>query len=209
MFLEKKIPFYGKYNSISRIELSEDGFTYQVKRYDNKGKEKKETFEVPKKNKNTDSLINDYYSNVEEFLIKNKNKYTLSKDKKISLKKNFNLNKISKLIKVAKIGLTLSTLLIIFTSLTASSILLYYIGFVILIPSSTGLFVLNDIAKEVKLKNFIGDYEAFEDSLNEYKLKIETKNKKSLTEYNGLNKDKNKGNDLKLKKIRTLESKVA
>ena len=205
MLLMKKIPFYGKYNSISSIELSNDGFTYQVKRYDSKGNEKKEIFETPKKNRNTEGLINDYYNNVEEFLIKNKNKYMSYKDKKISLKKNFNSNTISKLKKFAKIGLTASTLLILLSSLTTGSIILCYIGFIVLIPSSTSLFVLNDISKELKIKNFINDYEEFDFNLAEHKLKIQKNNKQSLTKYNGLNEDKNKGNDLKMKKIRTLE----
>ena len=209
MSLAKKIPYYGKYNSISEIKLSNDGHTYQVKRYNTKGKEKQEIFEIPKKHKNTELLFSDYYNNVEEYLIKNKNKYTSYKNKKINLKKAFNLTTINKLTKLSKIGLTISTLLILFSLLTNPSILLYYIGFIILIPSSTSLFILTDIAKDLNIKNFIDDYEEFEYNLNQYKLKIDNKNKQALTEYNGLNKDKNKGNDLKLKKIRTLESKVA
>lgn len=209
MFLTKKIPYYGKYNSISNIKLSEDSLTYLVKRYDNKGRERKETFEIAAKKKNTDALLNDYFSNVEEYLRKNKDKYTSYKDKKITIKKDFDINKIDKLKNLSKISLLLSTFIILLALLTTSTIIGYYIGFVILIPSSTGLFLLTDISKDLKIKNFIKDYEEFEINLTEYKNEIEHENKKSLTEYNGLNKDKNKGNDLKLKKIRTLENKVA
>lgn len=209
MFLTKKIPYYGKYNSISNIKLSEDSLTYLVKRYDNKGRERKETFEIAAKKKNTDALLNDYFSNVEEYLRKNKDKYTSYKDKKITIKKDFDINKIDKLKNISKISLLLSTFIILLALLTTSTIIAYYIGFVILIPSSTGLFLLTDISKDLKIKNFIKDYEEFEINLTEYKNEIEHENKKSLTEYNGLNKDKNKGNDLKLKKIRTLENKVA
>ena len=209
MFLTKKIPYYGKYNSISNIKLSEDSLTYLVKRYDNKGRERNETFEIAAKKKNTDALLNDYFNNVEEYLRKNKDKYASYKDKKITIKKDFDINKIDKLKNISKISLLLSTFIILLALLTTSTIIGYYIGFVILIPSSTGLFLLTDISKDLKIKNFIKDYEEFEINLTEYKNEIEHENKKSLTEYNGLNKDKNKGNDLKLKKIRTLENKVA
>lgn len=209
MLFSKKIPYYGKYNSISSIKLSEDNLAYLVKRFDNLGKEKQETFEIPKKNKNTDALLQDYFSNVEEYLRKNKEKYSAYKDKKITIKKDFDITKINKWKKITKTSLAISTLIILLTFLTTSTIISYYIGFLLLIPSGTGLFLLTDISKEVNIKNFIKDYEEFEFNLTEYQNGIESENKKSLTAYNGLNKDKNKGNDLKLKKIRTLENKAA
>ena len=209
MFLNKKIPYNGKYNSISNIKLSEESLTYLVKRYNNNGKEKNETFEIAAKNKNTNALLNDYFNDVEEYLRKNKDQYTSYKDKKITIKKDFDINKIDKLKNISKISLILSTLIILLAFITTSTIITYYIGFVILIPSSTALFVLADISKDLKIKNFIEDYEEFEANLTEYKNEIDHENKKSLTAYNGLNKDKNKGNDLNLKKIRTLENKAA
>lgn len=208
MILSKKIPYYGKYNSISSIELSEDKLSYLVRRFDNKGKEKKEVFEIANKSKNTKLLFQDYFNDVEEYLTKNKDKYNNYKNKKIALKKDFDLNKIIKLNKISKISLALSTLLIATSFFTTSTITLYYIGLLILIPTSTGVLVLTDIEKEQNIKNFINIYEELEANLIEYTSK-EHNTKTTLTEYNGLNKDKNKGNDLKLKKIKTLENKVA
>lgn len=209
MPFKKKIPYYGKYNSISSIELSEDTLTYLVKRFNNQGKERDEIFIIPNKKKNTDAILRDYFSNVEEYLQKNKNKYTSYKNKKISIKKDFNIPKLEKLKNISKIGLLLSVLIILLAIITASSIGIYYIGFIGLIPSSTSLFLLNDISKDSKIKQFLNDYEEFELNLTNYQTQIDHENKNSLTAYNGLNKDKNKGNDLNLKKIRTLENKVA
>ena len=145
MILSKKIPYYGKYNSISSIELSEDKLSYLVRRFDNKGKEKKEVFEIANKSKNTKLLFQDYFNDVEEYLTKNKDKYNNYKNKKIALKKDFDLNKIIKLNKISKISLALSTLLIATSFFTTSTITLYYIGLLILIPTSTGVLVLTDI----------------------------------------------------------------
>lgn len=209
MMLTKKIPFYGKYNSISSIALSEDELTFLVTRYDTRGSIKKDVFEIAKKRKNIDLLTKDYYGNVEEYLRKNKDKYQDYKSKKITLKKNINIKTITKLKNITLASFTLSSLLLLISLLTTSSIVLYYIGFLIIVPSTTGLLLLSDIKKETNIKNFITDYEEFTKNLDEYKTKIENKNKKSLTEYNGLNKDKNKGNDLKLTKIRVKDTKAA
>jgi len=209
MFSSKKLPYYGKYNSISSINLSEDKTTYLVKRYNNDGEEKKEVFEISNKNKNLKLLLKDYYHDVKEYLRKNEKKYSDYKEKKITIKKVFDINTIEKLKNTTKLSTIIATLLIIFSFFTTSTIMLYYIGLLILIPSSTGLLLLTDIAKELNINKFIDDYEEFESFLLSYETKLENENKKSLTEYNGLNKDKNKGNDLKLKKIRTLESKAS
>ena len=206
MILTKKIPFYGKYNSISNIVLSEDELTFLVTRYDSIGNENKDVFEIAKKKKNIDLLTKDYYGNVEEYLKKNKDKYQDYKSKKITLKKNLNIKTIAKLKNIALASFTLATLLLLTSLLTTSSIVLYYIGFLIIVPSTTGLLLLSDIKKETNIKDFINDYEEFSKNLDEYKTKLENKNKKTLTEYNGLNKDKNKGNDLKLTKIRAKEN---
>ena len=206
MILTKKIPFYGKYNSISNIVLSEDELTFLVTRYDSIGNEKKDVFEIAKKKKNIELLTKVYYDNVEEYLKKNKDKYPDYKSKKITLKKNLNIKTIAKLKNIALASFTLATLLLLTSLLTTSSIVLYYIGFLIIVPSTTGLLLLSDIKKETNIKDFINDYEEFTKNLDEYKTKVENKNKKTLTEYNGLNKDKNKGNDLKITKIRAKEN---
>ena len=209
MFFTKKIPYYGKYNSISKISLSDDSKTFLVKRYDNNGFEKNEIFEINNKTKNIEMLLINYYNDVEEYLKKNKNKYLSYKEQKITIKKMFDINIIEKLKKITKSSMTISLLLIVLSFFVMNNIITYYIGLLILIPSSTGLILLNDIAKEINIKTFIDEYEEFEFHLTEYQKGLEHQNKKSITEYNGLNKDKNKGNDLNLKKIRTLENKIA
>ena len=209
MFLSKKIPYYGKYNTISEVTLLEDNKKYLVTRYNDQGQEKNEIFTIVNKNKNTELLMKDYYQNVKEYLTKNKEKYISCKEQKLTLKKDFDLNFIKKLKKILKSTTSIAALIIFLSLFTNSAIILYYIGLLILIPSSTGLLLLNDISKELDIKNFIKDYEEFEYYLREYELKIENQNKKTLTEYNGLNKEKSKGNDWNLKKIRTLESKIA
>ena len=207
--LDKTIPFYGKYNSINSINYNEENNTYYVKRYDYNGLIKEETFEIPNNKKNISLLKADYYNDVSEYLIKNKEKYNIYKDKKLSINKDVDKKFINKTNKLLKILLIIGTCLVGTSFYLTSLPLLIYLATGILATSSVCLLMLSDLNKEVNIKNFINDYEEFEYALKEYRTSINNKDKKSLTEYNGLNKDKNKGNDLNLRKIKVPEKSVA
>ena len=207
--LDKTIPFYGKYNSINSVNYNEENNIYYVKRYDYNGLIKEETFEIPNNKKNTSLLKDDYYNDVSQYLIKNKKKYNTYKSKKMSINKDVDKKFINKTSKLLKILLIVGVCLVGASFYLTTLPLLIYLATGILATSSVCLLMLSDLNKELKIKNFINDYEDFELALKEYETTINNSDKKSLTSYNGLNKEKNKGNDLSLRKIKVPEKSVA
>ena len=93
------------------------------------------------------------------------------------------------------VGLTFSVIL---------SPIVFYMGMAVLVMAGIGNIVINDINKELELVDFIDGYDKLSMKLNEYKSYLDTNMKKELTLYKGLSDTKNKGNNLKLKKIKTL-----
>ena len=205
MKLDKKIPYYGKYNSISNVTISEDGKNYLVRRYDDKGKIREEVFKTPNKPKNKQLLLKDYYHDIEEYLIKNKTKYEDIITSEKLLKKNISLDNIKKYTKIFSISTCLSAILVATSIYIPSAIILYYISSSMLVVSGVGTLLTTDLAKEVKKKNFVDNYNQFNKDLKTYQTSIENNNKQTHTSYKGLNNDKNKGNDLTIKKVRKKE----
>ena len=74
----------------------------------------------------------------------------------------------------------------------------------VLVMAGIGNIVISDINKELELVDFIDGYDKLSMKLNEYKSYLDTNMKNELTLYKGLSNTKNKGNNLKLKKIKTL-----
>ena len=164
---------------------------------------------LKRRHKNINLLKSDYYNDVGEYLFKNKEKYNLYKSKKLSINKDVNKIFINKTNKLLKILLVVSTCMVGVSFYLTTIPFLIYLATGILTTSSVCLLMLSDLNKELNIKNFISDYEEFGYALKEYESGINSRDKKTLTEYNGLNKDKNKGNDLKLRKIKIPEKNVA
>ena len=202
----ENLPFFGKINSICKIIKVEDDENkyYLIKRYDHKGKEKKENFTIPINPKNTQGILEDYCQDIKDYLIKYENKYNEYKTNKRVFNLNISLAKLKQFDKLSKIGILAGTLL---TGLSFSFIslpILLYSGIIILITSSVGNIIITDITKEVAQNNFITTYDNYSKTLNEYRSYLDNKLKIKLTEYNGLTNEKNKGNSLNLKKVKAL-----
>lgn len=202
----ENLPFFGKINSICKIIKVEDDENkyYLIKRYDHKGKEKKENFTIPINPKNTKGILEDYCQDIKDYLIKYENKYNEYKTNKRVFNLNISLAKLKQFDKLSKIGILAGTLL---TGLSFSFIslpILLYSGIIILITSSVGNIIISDITKEVAQTNFITTYDNYSKTLNEYRSYLDNKLKIKLTEYNGLTNEKNKGNSLNLKKVKAL-----
>ena len=75
---------------------------------------------------------------------------------------------------------------------------------IMLVASGIGVVVVSDINKELDIKEFVSNYDNYSKQLGEYRSCLDNKLKNKLTEYNGLGKEKNIGNSLRLKKIKTL-----
>lgn len=71
--LNYKLPFYEKKGSIAAILETESD--YQVWRYKIDGKIEQESSHIKKTSSNKQALLNEFFTNVEEWLTTNKNKY--------------------------------------------------------------------------------------------------------------------------------------
>lgn len=207
--LDKVIPFYGKYNSINCINYDKENNIYYVKRYDYNGLIKEELFEISNIKKNFFLLKEDYYNDVGEYLFKNKEKYNVYKIKKLAINKDVDKNFVTKVNKFLKILFVVSICLVGVSFYLTSLPFIIYLATGILATSSVCLLMLSDLKKELDIKSFVNDYEEFEYALKEYESSKNNKEKRALTEYNGLNKDINKGNDLSLRKIKVPEKSVS
>ena len=184
------LPFYGKKGTISNIKENEK--SYIVNRYDITGKENL-TLEVPKNNKNYNLLIENYYTDLKDYLITNNNKYEYYRKSKS--KNKVNANTIIYL-KVASIALIIASLPLLRTQNT-----LGYLGIAldaIALPA-----IISSINLSIKEKNnekrsqFINKYNELE-----HRLRIHNENKAktiSLTKYSEVKtNDKEPKRDLKM-----------
>ena len=171
------LPFYGKKGTISSIK--EDNRNYIVNRYDFTGKPDI-VLEVPKNNTNYEMLIDNYYTDLKDYLITNNNKYEYYKKTRSNKKID---NKTANLLKVGSIAA-----LAISIPLLNTHEALGYLGItldVIAIPLLISSIKIDIQKKEDKKKtNFINKYNELEHRLriyNEGKTKSITK-----TTYNGV-----------------------
>ena len=202
----ESLPFFGKINSICKIIKVDDDENkyYIVKRYDHKGNEKKEDFIVPINPKNTKGIIEDYCKDIKDYLIKDEKKYNEYKTKKKIFNFNISTSTIKSLEIISNLGICLGTVLTGLSFSLISMPILLYSGVIILVISGIGNVVVGDINKEVIQTEFINTYDNYSKQLNEYKSYLDSKLKTKPTEYNGLTKEKNKGNSIKLKKVKAL-----
>jgi len=206
MIKNESLPYFGKINSISRIIKvnTEDEKYYLIKRYDNDGNEKNENFVIPINLKNTNGIIMDYCRDIKDYLTKNETKYIELKKKDKVFNINISKDKINLLDKVSKAFICLGTVMVGLTFSVVLSPMFFYMGMAVLVMAGIGNIVISDINKELDLVDFIDGYDKLSMKLNEYKSYLDTNMKNELTLYKGLSKTKNKGNNLKLKKIKTL-----
>lgn len=206
MIRNESLPYFGKINSISRIIKvnTDDDKYYLIKRYDEYGDEKSEDFIVPINLKNTNGIIMDYCRDIKDYLTKNETKYIELKKKDKVFNINISKDKINLLDKVSKAFICLGTVMVGLTFSVISIPIVFYMGMAVLVMAGIGNIVANDINKELQLVDFIDGYDELSMKLNEYKSYLDTNMKNELTLYKGLSNTKNKGNNLKLKKIKTL-----
>lgn len=202
----ESLPFFGKINSICKIIKVEDDENkyYLIKRYDHKGKEKKEDFSIPINPKTTKGIIEDYCQDIKDYLIKYENKYIEYKNKKRVFNLDISLEKLKSFGNISKAGICLGTILVGLSFSIISIPILLYSGMIILIASSIGTVIIGDISKEANQTKFVTTYDNYSKMLNEYRSYLDNKLKNKLTEYNGLTKEKNKGNSINLKKVKAL-----
>ena len=193
--MDYSLPFFEKKGTICNI-IEEDK-NYIVYRYDTNGK--KITLKVPKNSKNYNLLLENYYTDLKDYLDTNNNKYECYKKE--------NLNKI-KNSKITLLKLVSILLLVASISLLATSGLLEYIGFILAIVSVPT--IISSIAISAKEKDrenklqFINKYNELENKLKIYN---GSKNKTiKLTQYTGLNPN-NRNPKIDLKKVKVLETK--
>lgn len=201
------LPFFGKCNSIKSIGIvnsDTEGKSYLVKRYDDKGKEKKENFYVPMKLRAVRDLMEDYCNDVGDYLAKNESKYIECKKAKKIFNLDISLDKLKNYEKISKVGICLGALLIGATFSIISIPVVFYTGMIVLLTSSVGMVVLNDISKEIEQSKFLKDYDLFSRKFNENRSYLDKNKLSERTRYNGLSNSKNEGNNLKLRKIKTL-----
>lgn len=206
MIRNESLPYFGKINSISRIIKvnTDDDKYYLIKRYDEYGDEKSEDFIVPINLKNTNGIIMDYCRDIKDYLTKNETKYIELKKKDKVFNINISKDKINLLDKISKVSICLGTVMVGLTFSVILSPIVFYMGMAVLVMAGIGNIVANDINKELQLVDFIDGYDELSMKLNEYKSYLDTNMKNELTLYKGLSNTKNKGNNLKLKKIKTL-----
>ena len=174
------LPFYNKKGTISKIEEKEK--RYQVYRY---GINKNETYilEVPKKGKNKEFLINNYYNDLVDYLNTNKEKYEhYQKDNKNNKIKNKHIN-LLKIIGLSMLGTSIPLLL--------TYDFLGYIGITLDILTIPVILTIIKLTKEKKKNDnktkFINKYNELKHKLKIY---TEKQNKNyELTKYSSLMKD--------------------
>lgn len=206
MIINESLPYFGKINSISRIIKvnTDDDKYYLIKRYDGCGDEKSEEFIIPINLKNTNGIIMDYCRDIKDYLTKNETRYIELKKKDKIFNMNISKDKIQLLDKVSKAFICLGTVMVGLTFSIVLSPIVFYMGMAVLVMAGIGNIVISDINKELELVDFIDGYDRLSMKLNEYKSYLDTNMKNELTLYKGLSDTKNKGNNLKLKKIKTL-----
>ena len=185
------LPYYGKKGTISKIEEREK--KYIVYRY---GMSEKDIYilEVPKNIKNNELLLNNYYSDLKNYLNANKEKYEQYKNKKY--KKHPNLN----LLKIIAIVMLSSSI-----PLLQTYNILGYVGIaldILSIPVVISVIKLSiDEKKKEKNIKFIKKYNELQHKLRLYNEKQEKSYK--ITKYSELTKDaKEPKRDINKKLIR-------
>jgi len=198
MISNEHLPFFGKNNSISKIIKihNDEEKYYLITRYDNNGSEKDENFRIPIKLETTMGIMEDYCRDLREYLTKNESKYVSYKKKKRVFNFNVSIDKLKLFDKIAKVGIYLGAGLIGLTFSIISLPILFGVGMVILVVSSVGVFIINDINKELKEIKFVDSYDEYSRKFNEYKNCLDNKMRSNPTRYKGLSSEKNKGNTL-------------
>lgn len=191
-----KIPYFGKKGSIK--DIKENNKFYLVYRYGLT--EKEETlFYVPKNKNNLKDLLDNYYSDLKEYLDINANKYETTK--KTRLKKDINLGLI-KIMSVASLTMLLASIPLLNTH--------NQIGFIgvtldtLAIP--TAVYAIGEFVKlhnDTKKAKFIKKYNQLR---HKYQKGIRDNVKvNEKTVYHGLDYNKNKDHTNDLSKVKILK----
>lgn len=168
--LKYKLPFYEKRGSIA--EISETKLNYQVYRYTIDGNIETEPNNIKKSLSNKTALLNDFFTNVEEWLVKNKEKYNeILKDNSNQINTNSIFNN-----QTTKIILILSVIIGIFplaTSFFFNISSLTTIGIASLITGASfataSIIRLDKIEKTEQNLEFIKTFSEYQHELKIYK----------------------------------------
>ena len=203
MIKMESLPYFGKINSISRIEKihTDENKHFLIKRYNSNGKERKEDFIIPINKKNERGIIADFCNDLRDYLRKNESKYIECKNSKRVFNINISLDKINLLNKISKIGICVGGLLLGLTFSIISIPIVFYMGMSILLISGIGIVVIGDINKENLQVKFVDDYNRYSKMLSEYASYLDDYTKNKKTEYKGLSNDKTKGHNIKKTRV--------
>lgn len=174
------LPFYGKKGTISKIQ--EQDKYYIVSRYDINGKEGFVT-KVAKTTKNYNLLLENYYSDLKDYLVKYGNRYEEYKMTRLNKKINMNLVNLLKLVAIIMITSSIPLLL--------THEALGYLGVVLDVLSIPTLVTSINLSlkdsNDKKKAEFINKYNELEHRLIMYN---DNKEKTvNLTKYKGLKTD--------------------
>lgn len=171
------LPFYGKKGTISKIQ--EQDKYYIVSRYDINGKEGFVT-KVVKTTKNYNLLLENYYSDLNDYLVKYGNRYEEYKMTRLKKKINTNLVNLLKLTAIVMITSSIP-LLLTHEALGYLGVVLDVLSIPVLITSIN--LSLKD-SNDKKKAEFINKYNELEHRLRIYN---DSKEKTvNLTKYKGL-----------------------
>ena len=185
--LDIKLPFYGKRGSIGKI--IETPSNYQVYTYNIDGKKYDQIRNIKKNSQNKNDLLNSFYQDVEEYLIKNNDKF---KQLSTQEKKNILDKKIVQIILIASVALGILPLA---TSIILESVNLWNIGIITLLTGASfataSLISLKNIKEKEETEQFLKTYSNLQHELKLYKeeksksvalnKKIEKPNHRSLS----------------------------
>lgn len=195
------IPFYGMKGTICRIEVLKDDddreLCYYKVLYNHDGTIDSEKIRVPKcKGKNLVSLLNDYYTDLKQYLDFNNDKYL---DYKTNLmNKKFDKRKVQIAVMIS-VAMTIVSLPIL--------ILTNYVGAIMSGASILLLYKTNSLNKKImedeKKHKFIKQYDQHQQRLvNYYVIESNQQSKKHQTKYTGIS-SKRQVNEKEYQKFKT------
>ncbi len=199
MILE--LPFYGKRGSISKIVENEK--TYSVIEYGIDGKDERIVM-VPKKKKNYEELLQNYFQDMKCYLDRNYDQYFEYKSTR--LKKKVNRKNIYFGIGISLVSFILGVSLMMIPSMSET---IFYIGLVIFAASISEFWATMNLRKEyrkdLKKAEFIEHFNFYSKKLEEYYRSLGYGHHHTPTKFHGLGKESTYNHTIQKKKVKILE----
>ncbi len=199
-----KLPFYGKRGTISKIIENEK--TYTVTKYGVDGKEEIK-LTIPKKKKNYDGLLQNYYQDMKCYLDQNYDKYFDYKSTR--LKKKINMNHVSLGKYISIISFTIGASLMFFSANSSMVEVLSYSGLILSASSISGFCAAMNLTKEYKKDTekakFIACFNSYSKELDSYYRSLNYTKNHTPTEFLGIKKENTYGNTIQKKKVKVLD----